>query len=84
MNFSKLTAFLDSLQTDYNVPGCDCVVFHHHRQVYRRMAGWADAAHTRTVSDTDLYYLFSASKRLASQLRYSLNNAFKASLSRLL
>lgn len=62
MNFSKLTAFLDSLQTDYNVPGCDCVVFHHHRQVYRRMAGWADAAHTRTVSDTDLYYLFSASK----------------------
>lgn len=62
MDFSKMTAFLDSLQTDFEVPGCDCVVLHRHRQVYRHRAGWADAARTRAVSDSDLYYLFSATK----------------------
>ncbi len=62
MPFDKLTEYLDSLSKTQNVPGCDCVVLHHHDTVYRHSAGFADQDRTRPVSGNDLYYMFSATK----------------------
>lgn len=57
----RLTEFLDSLP-GMGIPACDCVVAHHHRQVYRHTVGYADAAKTRPLSARNTYWLFSVSK----------------------
>jgi CubicO group peptidase (beta-lactamase class C family) len=62
MDFSKLTAFLDSIEELYRIPGCDCSVYYKHREVYRHGAGHRDYAKTQPVSDDDLYWLYSCSK----------------------
>lgn len=61
MDFSKLTAYLDTLQS-VGVPGCDLVVFRDHEQLYRHQAGFRDAALTQSVRDDDTYNLYSATK----------------------
>lgn len=62
MSFDRLTEFLDSISTRWGVPGCDCVVYHHHKPVYRHTTGLDDRdAGTRLRSDA-FYYLYSASK----------------------
>lgn len=62
MDFSKLTEYLDSLEKDFSVPGCDCAVVYKHAPVYRHNAGYADLQRTKSVSTNDLYFMFSATK----------------------
>ena len=38
----KLTAHLERFAAEYNLPGYDCAVYHHHKEVYRHMSGVAD------------------------------------------
>lgn len=62
MSFQRLTEFLDHIGDWGGIPGCDCVVYHHHKPVYRHTAGFDDLeAGTRLRSDA-FYYLFSATK----------------------
>ena len=62
MNFSKLTHYLDSLESKYEVHGLDCKVMRGHEVLYRHTAGHSDYAMTRPVSENDLYDLYSCTK----------------------
>ncbi|MDR1127249.1 MAG: beta-lactamase family protein [Treponema sp.] len=62
MDFSKLTAFLDSIEELYRIPSCDCSVYYKHKEVYRHSAGHRDYAKTQPVSDDDLCWMYSCSK----------------------
>ena len=62
MDFSKLTKYLDDLEKNYGVPGYDLIVRKDHETVYRRMSGYSDYAKTRPVADSDLYFMYSATK----------------------
>ncbi len=61
MNFTELTAYLDSIPA-LGVPGCDMAVYQDHRQLYRHSAGFRDAAKTQPVKPDDTYWLFSCTK----------------------
>ena len=62
MNFGKLTAYLDSLEEKYGVPGVDCKVIRDHETIYRHMTGFSDYEKTKPVSQADLYDIYSMSK----------------------
>ena len=62
MDFSKLTAYLDSLEGRYGIPACDLAVFIRHENVYRRAAGFSDALGSKPVSTADLYWVYSMTK----------------------
>ena len=61
MDFTKLTAYLDTLST-VGVPGCDLAVYKDHEPLYRHQAGFRDAALTQPVREDDTYNLYSATK----------------------
>lgn len=60
--FAELTDYLDSLPQRYHIPGCDCVITHRGRAIYRHSAGFSDLAGTRPVSSRDTYWIYSATK----------------------
>ncbi len=62
MDFSKLTAFLDSVETDYGVPGYDVLITRFHETVYRRMGGHSDYEGRVPMNGNELYYIYSATK----------------------
>lgn len=62
MDFSKLTTYLDSLESRYEVRGLDCKIMRGHEVLYRHMAGHSDYAMTKSVSNHDLYDLYSCTK----------------------
>lgn len=61
MNFSKLTAYLDSLSR-VGVPGCDLAVYRGHEPLYRHMAGFRDAEGRQPVRGDETYNLYSCTK----------------------
>lgn len=62
MSFEKLASYLDSLEKEFGVPACDCMVVHGHKTVFRHGAGFSDTGRTKPVSPNDLYHIYSASK----------------------
>lgn len=62
MDFSELTAFLDSLSVRFGIPGCDCAVALDGRVVYRHSAGVRDEETGVSVSPDDTYWIYSATK----------------------
>ncbi|MBR1585659.1 MAG: beta-lactamase family protein [Clostridia bacterium] len=62
MDFSKLTAYLDSLNARYGVPGFDIKITKDHETIYRHSGGCRDYEKTQPVTDQDLYYIYSATK----------------------
>ncbi|HNW86927.1 MAG TPA: serine hydrolase domain-containing protein [Candidatus Limiplasma sp.] len=82
MNFDPLSRYLDSLSESYGIPAADCKVTLGYETVYRHSTGYADAAQTRPVAPTDMYYVYSCSKvmtvtaamQLCEQGRLSLND----------
>ena len=62
MDFSKLTAYLDSLGETYGVPMADMKVMQHHETVYRHAFGFADYEKKIPLRDDHLFRLYSASK----------------------
>ncbi len=61
MDFSKLTAYLDSL-ADVGVPGCDLAVYRDHEPVYRHAAGHRDAQKEQPMRGDETYCLYSCTK----------------------
>ena len=62
MDFSKLTAYLNTLETGYQVHGLDCKIMRGHETVYRYMTGFSDYERSVPVSDRDLYDIYSGTK----------------------
>ena len=62
MDFSKLTAFLDSLEAQYGVPGYDIRITREHETVYRHMGGFSDYDGLVPMNGNELYYIYSATK----------------------
>ncbi|WP_242855581.1 serine hydrolase domain-containing protein [Ruminiclostridium josui] len=61
MDKSILADYLDSLEAK-GIPGCDCVIFHNHKQVFRHTTGFSDAKKTKPLTSANTYWLFSATK----------------------
>lgn len=61
MNFKALTDLLDRIP-ELGVPGTDCVVYHHRKEVYRHQSGYADLEAKRPMDPEQLYNTYSASK----------------------
>lgn len=80
MDFSKLTEYLNSLEKDFSVPGCDCAVMYKHAPVYRHNVGYADVQRTKGVSAKDLYFMFSATKIITCTAALQLIEQGKLSL----
>lgn len=62
MDFSRLTAYLDTLEDRYGVHGLDVKITKEHETVYRYLHGYSDYGRTKPVSERDLYNIYSASK----------------------
>lgn len=62
MDFSKLTAYLNTLNGKYGVRGLDLKITKGYKEVYRTMLGHSDYDGTKPVSNRDLYDIYSASK----------------------
>ncbi|HHW01094.1 MAG TPA: beta-lactamase family protein [Clostridiaceae bacterium] len=61
MNKNILIDYLNSLEK-YGTPGCDCVIYHEHKPVFRHITGFADAGKTKPLSENNTYWIYSASK----------------------
>jgi len=61
LNQKILADYLDSLGK-CGIPGCDCVVYRGHEPVFRHITGYSDSIKTRPLTNTNTYWLFSASK----------------------
>lgn len=80
IDLQKITEYLDSLVRG-GVPSVDCIVMQDHKQVYRHTAGTADAARTQTVSQDQLYIMFSMTKVQTMTALMTLVEQGKVSLS---
>lgn len=60
--WKALTDLLDTVDSCYGVPGCDCVITKDGQVVYRHSAGFSDRESRRPVSPRDTYWLYSAGK----------------------
>lgn len=61
MNQSVLDDYLASLE-GHGIPGCDCVIYKDHKQIFRKTYGYADSGKTKPLTDANTYFLYSASK----------------------
>ena len=61
MDFTKLTAYLDSL-IEMGVPSVDTIVYRDHEPLYRHMAGWKDAEKKVPLAGDETYCLYSCTK----------------------
>lgn len=64
MNFDKLTSYLDSLEEKYGIPAADCKITKDHKVIYRHMAGHSDYEKQVSLTDKNLYRLYSATKMI--------------------
>ncbi len=61
MNFEKITAYLDSLETR-GIPSVDCMIYKNHELVYRHMNGTTDEKKEKKVDGSEVYLMFSMTK----------------------
>ena len=62
MDFTRLNAYLESLEDKYGVHGLDCKVMKEHKTIYRNLIGQSDYERSIPVSDNDLYDVYSCTK----------------------
>ncbi len=58
----KLTAWLDNYAEENHLPGYDCAVRHHHREIYRVRKGFADVETQTPLTEHTLYRIYSNTK----------------------
>ena len=59
---SALNRLLDDFMNEFALPGYDCAVWHHGKEIYRRMAGVADLETGAPITGNTLYNLYSNTK----------------------
>ncbi len=59
--FARLKNLLDGFLTQC-VPGCDCIVYHHGREVFRYFCGVSDREQGTPVTGRERWHLYSCSK----------------------
>jgi len=62
MDFSNVTAYLDSLNGRYGLPGVDVMIMKDHKVIYRHQAGYRNHGQTCPLDGTELYDIYSATK----------------------
>ncbi|MDR3120139.1 MAG: beta-lactamase family protein [Clostridiales bacterium] len=62
MNFSKLTAYLDSFYAEKNIPGVGCAVYYRHKPVYEHYAGYSNVEKGVAFGPRTIFHLYSATK----------------------
>ncbi len=80
MDFTKLTAYLDSLQDTYGVPMSDLKVMKDHEVLFRYRFGHADFAGKKPLTDQHLFRLYSATKLITMTAVLQLVEAGKLKL----
>jgi len=65
MNFDKLTAYIDSLQS-LGVPSGDMIVYRDHEMIYRHMSGYRDRVMSVPLTGKETYSVYSCSKVMTS------------------
>lgn len=61
MNFSKLDQLIDTMP-QRGIPGCEFVLTHHGKEIYRRASGLEKAVSGKKVDSDTLWWIYSASK----------------------
>lgn len=61
LNESILVDYLNSLE-EQGIPGCDCVIYHNCKPVFRHIAGYADRDRKIPLAETNVYWIYSATK----------------------
>ncbi len=61
MNFEKITAYLDSLESR-GIPSVDCMIYRDHELVYRHMNGTTDEKKETKINGSEVYLMFSMTK----------------------
>ncbi len=62
---AALIKWLDEYMTEFQLPGYDCSVFLHHREVYRRRVGFASVEEQLPLTENTLLHLYSNTKVVA-------------------
>lgn len=60
--FSALKNYLDTILVREKVPGFDCMVLHHGKEVFRYYAGYSDKEEAIPMNGKEMFFLYSASK----------------------
>lgn len=61
MKEAILSDYLNSLE-ECGIPGCDCVVVHNRKPVFRHIVGYTDTANNKPLTGANTYWLYSATK----------------------
>ena len=61
MNFSELDLFMDKMP-ERGFPACELAVTFEGNEIYHRTVGYSDSAKTNPAKDSDLYWIYSATK----------------------
>ncbi|MBE6891313.1 MAG: beta-lactamase family protein [Ruminococcaceae bacterium] len=59
---ANLDRFLIRRVEEGHIPGVDCSVFHHHKEIYRFQYGYADIENKIPITENTLYNIYSNSK----------------------
>lgn len=57
-----LTEFLDGEMEKFHMPGYDCSVYHHHKEIYRHQNGVMDFESKRPLTKDTMYHVYSNTK----------------------
>ena len=64
MDFSYMEDFLNSLVSEHQIPGVDCIVKKRHETIFRHHAGFADKEVGKPMTGSELFNLYSATKAI--------------------
>ncbi|RXZ77341.1 class A beta-lactamase-related serine hydrolase [Paenibacillaceae bacterium] len=62
MNFTKLTAYLDTFYNEKNIPGLGVAMYHKHQPVYEHYTGFSDVENQVSFNRDSIFRLYSATK----------------------
>lgn len=64
MDFTALKNYMDTLVSERNVPGVDCIVYKEHEMIFRYFTGMSDIENKKEMRGNELYIIFSMTKML--------------------
>ncbi len=86
MNFSRLSAYLDTFYSEKNIPGLGIAMYHRHQPVYEHFTGFSDVENQVPFGRDSIFRLYSATKvvtctallQLLEQGKYTLTDPLYA------